>query len=80
MVDTFDAVVTTWGVGACREFVYTDKFVNGCRRLGAPCSQSQWLQVNKALKRGSAAVLASLSGAVLCTTRGATGASGPTGA
>ena len=24
MVDTFDAAVTTRGVGACREFVYTE--------------------------------------------------------
>ena len=23
VVNTFDAAVTTWGVGACREFVYT---------------------------------------------------------
>ena len=43
VVDTFDAAVATRGVGAYREFVYTDKFVNGCRRLGAACSQSQWL-------------------------------------
>ena len=35
MVDTFDAAVTTRGVGACCEFVHTEKFVNGCRRLGA---------------------------------------------
>ena len=60
--------------------MYAGKFVNGCRRLGAACSQSQWLQLNKAFKRGSAAALASLSGAVICTTGGATGASGPTGA
>ena len=41
MVGTFNAAVTTRGVGACRNFVYTDKFVNGCRRLGAACSQPQ---------------------------------------
>ena len=35
MIDTFDAAVTTRGIGACREFVYTEKSVNGCRRLGA---------------------------------------------
>ena len=43
VVDTFDAAVTTRGVDACREFVYTGKFVNNCRRLGAACSQSRWL-------------------------------------
>ena len=43
VVDTFDAAVTTRGVVACCEFVHTDKFVNDCRRLGAACSQSQWL-------------------------------------
>ena len=35
VVDTFAAAVTTRGVGACREFLYTEKFVNSCRRLGA---------------------------------------------
>ena len=34
VVNTFDAGVTTWGVGACREFVYTENFVNDCRWLG----------------------------------------------
>ena len=28
VVDTCDAAVTTRGVGACREFVYTEKFLN----------------------------------------------------
>ena len=79
VVDKFDAAVTTREVGACRKFVYTDKFVNGCRRLGAACSQSQWLLLSKVFKRGSAAVLASLSGAVICRIGDATGASGPTG-
>ena len=40
---TFDAAVTTREVGACCEFVYNDKFVSGCRQLGAACSQSQWM-------------------------------------
>ena len=74
----FDAAVTTRGVGVCRELVYTDKFVNDCRRLGEACSQFQWLQLNKTLKRGSAATLASLSGAMICRKGGATGASDPT--
>ena len=59
--------------------MYNDKFVNDCRRLGAACSLSQWLLLSKVFKRGSAAALASLSGAVNCRTEDATGASGPTG-
>ena len=27
-------------------------FVNGYRRLGAVCSQSKWLQLNKVFKKG----------------------------
>ena len=59
--------------------MYNDKFVNDCRRLGAACSQSQWLLLSKVFRKGSAAALASLSGAVICRTGYATGASGPTG-
>ena len=33
--DTFDAAVTARVVDAYRKFMYTDKFVNGCRKLGA---------------------------------------------
>ena len=79
MVDKFDAAVTTWGVGACREFVFTDKFISRCYRLGAACSQSQCLQLNKSFKRGSATALASLSGALICRTGGTMGASCSTG-
>ena len=32
---TIYAAVTTRGVVACRKFVYTDNFVNGCCWLGA---------------------------------------------
>ena len=35
MVDTFDVAATSRGAGTCREFVYIENFVNGCRRLGA---------------------------------------------
>ena len=42
VVDTFDAVVTPRRVGTCREFVDTEKFVSGCRRLCAACFQSRW--------------------------------------
>ena len=34
-IDAFDAAVTARVVGAYREFVYIDKFVSGCRKLGA---------------------------------------------
>ena len=49
--------------------MHNDKFVNDCRRLGAACSQSQWLLLSKVFKKGSAAALASLSGAVICRVR-----------
>ena len=35
VVYAFDAPVTTRVVGACREFVYTKEFVDGCRELRA---------------------------------------------
>ena len=34
VVDTFDAAVTARVVDAFRELVYTEEFVNGCRKLG----------------------------------------------
>ena len=33
-MDTFDATVTPRVVGTYREFMYIDKFVSGCRKLG----------------------------------------------
>ena len=35
MADTFDAAVIARVVGACREFAYTEKFVDDCRKPGA---------------------------------------------
>ena len=35
VVYAFDTPVTVRVVGACREFVYTQEFVNGCRELCA---------------------------------------------
>ena len=34
-IDTFDATVTPRVVGAYREFVYVEKCISGCRKLGA---------------------------------------------
>ena len=35
VVYAFDAPVTTRVIGACRDFVYTKEFVDGCRELCA---------------------------------------------
>ena len=35
MIDMFNAADTARVVGACREFVYTERFINACSKLGA---------------------------------------------
>ena len=40
VIYTFDAAVTARVVGACREFVHTEKFVDGCRKL---CTELEYV-------------------------------------
>ena len=69
MVDTFDAAVTTRGVGACHEFAYIEKFVAGCSQLGADLESVGGGENGWTSPKGNKAVHQNVGGSFSCQSR-----------